>query len=101
MMPPTNESDTPDQPEGKPDIDATEDFTGMVTQVSTNLTKMQGLLAEEGVPEELTGRLGELNDQYKALLKEISSSVGSKPEPKPPGGMVDANAGRGGKPLPP
>lgn len=80
-----------------------EDLGGMVTQVSTNLTKMQSMLAEEGVPEELTGRLGQLNDQYKALLKEISESVNGEDEPeaKPPGGVVDSNAGRGGKPLPP
>jgi hypothetical protein len=101
MKPPMN--DAPEADEVESQDDATEDLSGMVRQVSDNLTKMQSLLDEEGVPPELTDRIGKLNEDYQALLQEIldSTKAGDEPQTKPPGGMVDANAGRGGKPLPP
>jgi hypothetical protein len=79
------------------------ELTNIVKQVSDNLSMMQTKLAEEGVPSELTDRLGKLNDDYQALLREIQSAMdkgeASEDKEAAPGGMVDANAGRGGRPL--
>lgn len=70
-------------------------FTSMVKGVSAALSKMQELLAGEGVSEDLVGQLGQLQQQYQSLLKQIMSAAGEgQAAPKSPGApMMDANAG--------
>jgi hypothetical protein len=80
-------------------------FEQLVTSVSTNLSKIQQLLSQEGVPDALTSKLGDLNDQYQAVLQEIMQSLGSESSKGPvkPGGagsgMVDAQGGIHGVPV--
>lgn len=78
-------------------------FTKMVTQVSENLTTMQQLLGEEGVPEDLTAKLGELNQTYQAILGDIMKSMGGG-APAPAAGrkpmvVKDAMGGVDGVPV--
>ncbi len=83
--------------------DPSSPFTSMVAGVSSALTKMQELLPKEGVPEDLVAELGNINDQYQALLQRIQqASAGGPKQPapgKPPPGMVDSTGGAGGVPM--
>lgn len=79
-------------------------FEQLVASIGTNLQKIEKALAAEGVPQELTSKLADLNDQYQSILQEVMQSLGGEsPGPKKPGspgtGMVDAQGGIGGVPV--
>lgn len=75
-------------------------FTSMVSGVSKALIKMQDMLGQEGVPEELVAKLGEIEQQYKALLQQIMQSVGQgAPQGQQPAPAKSVNAGPGARPA--
>lgn len=92
-----------DPSEQSQDAPAGGGFEQVVSSVSSNLMQVQQTLSQEGVPEELTSKLADLNDQYKAILQEIMHSMTGGKGPMKPGapgsGMVDAQGGVGGVPV--
>lgn len=79
--------------------DAANPFTSMVSGVSKALIKMQEMLGQEGVPEELISQLGQIEQQYKALLQQIMQSVGQGAKPQAPAPARSVNAGPGALPA--
>lgn len=67
-------------------------FTSMVGGVSAALSKMQELLSQEGVSEELVGQLGQIQQQYQGLLKQIMAATSEGQAPAPGAPMMDSNA---------
>ena len=72
--------------------DSESPFRSMVAGVSSALSKMQELLQGEGVPPEAIQKLAALDEQYKATLQEIMSSVGPQEDASTvaPGGAPGA-----------
>jgi hypothetical protein len=68
-------------------------FTSMVGGVSAALSKIQELLSQEQVPQELVAKVGELQQTYQSLLQQIMQSKGGAPEPQAGAPMQSVNAG--------
>jgi len=73
-------------------------FSSMVAGVSTALSKMEELLPQEGVSDDMVQKIASLRESYQALLQEIMQSVSGKGGAEEPQQM-DAIAGARGVPM--